>query len=152
MELKDIAAVAGKPGLYRILKPTRSGVILETLDNKKKKIVTNVNYRVSVLKEISIYTTTTAGSVSLLHVFKEMKTQYSDNQIVMPKDNEALIEFIAQIVPDFDEDRVYPSDVKKLITWYNILSQYAPEIFEESEEEEAQKEVQKEAKKQEANA
>ncbi len=136
MKLKDIAAVAGKPGLYRIVKPTRSGVILETLDKKKKKIVTNVNYRVSVLKEISIYTVTTEGSVSLLAVLKAVKEKYPEAELQVPKNNDGLIDFIAEIVPEFDEDRVYPSDVKKLIMWFNILNLYAPEIFEESEEEE----------------
>lgn len=137
MELKDIAAVAGKSGLFHILKPTRSGVILETLDDKKKKIVTDVNYRVSVLKEISIYTTTVEGSVSLLSVLKKIKSKYSD-ALATPKNNADLITFIANIVPDFDEGRVYPSDVKKLITWYHILSEYAPEIFDENEESETE--------------
>jgi len=138
MKLKDIAAVAGKPGLYRIVKPTRSGVILETLDKKKKKIVTNVNYRVSVLKEISIYTVTTEGSVSLLTVLKSVKEKYPEAELQVPKSNDGLIDFIAEIVPEFDEDRVYPSDVKKLIMWFNILNIYAPEIFEESEEGESE--------------
>ena len=58
MNFKDIATVAGKPGLYKILKPTRSGVILESLDEKKAKLVAGMSMRVSILSDISIYTMT----------------------------------------------------------------------------------------------
>ena len=57
MTLKEIASVSGKPGLYKVVKPTRTGIILETIDDQKKKLIANTNSRVSLLKEISLYTT-----------------------------------------------------------------------------------------------
>ena len=65
MNFKDIASVAGKPGLYKIIKPTRSGVILEALDEKKSKLVAGMSMRVSVLSDISIYTLTEEGAEPL---------------------------------------------------------------------------------------
>jgi Domain of unknown function (DUF5606) len=135
MNLKDIAAVSGKPGLFRVLKPTRSGVILETLDEKKQKIVTNANYRVSILKEISIYTTTVQGSVPLAQVFEAIREKYGEEIDVEVSDNRSLMDFIQEIVPEYDADRVYASDVKKLVVWYRILSRFAADIFSQSEEE-----------------
>jgi hypothetical protein len=63
MNFKDIATVAGKPGLYKIIKPTRSGVILEALDEKKSKLVAGMSMRVSILNDISIYTLSEAGEI-----------------------------------------------------------------------------------------
>ncbi len=65
MDLKDVAAVSGKGGLFKVVKPTRTGVILETIDADKKKLIANASSRVSILKEISLYTTTGEGSVLL---------------------------------------------------------------------------------------
>ena len=72
MDLRDVAAIAGKPGLYKVIKPTRTGVILETLDAEKKKLVANANSRVSILKEISIYTNTAEGTVLLEEVYEKL--------------------------------------------------------------------------------
>lgn len=134
MSLKDIAAVSGKPGLYRILKPTRSGVVLESLDEKKTKLVTNTNYRVSVLKEISIYTTSPQGSLPLEAVLLNINEIYG-TVLQVGSHNQALDEFIAKVVPDYDADRVYSSDIKKLITWYKILVNFEPTIFEQIRQE-----------------
>ena len=76
MDLKDIASVSGKRGLYKVLKPTRSGVILETLDETRKKLVASANSRVSILKEISIYTTGAESSVLLEDVFMKIHAIY----------------------------------------------------------------------------
>ena len=71
MELSDIATLAGKGGLFKILKPTRTGVILESLDEKKTKLVAGTQYRISILEEISIYTTDAEGSKPLKEIFQE---------------------------------------------------------------------------------
>lgn len=134
MNLKDIATIAGKSGLYKVVKPARTGVILESLDEQRKKLVTNANYKVSVLKEISIYTTTAEGSVSLGSVLASIKEKYPQ-VLEIPNSNAGLFSFLGEILPDYDVERVYPSDIKKLITWYNILWQFAPEIFEQNEAE-----------------
>ena len=141
MDLKDVASIAGKGGLFKVIKPTKSGVILETLDDSKKKLVANANSRVSILKEISIYTTTVEGTVLLEDVFKTIFEKHNDTLPVNPKDSsEDLIKFLSDIVPDFDEEKVYPSDAKKVVSWYNLLLKHYPEQFVFDEKEEDKKE------------
>lgn len=140
MDLKDIASVSEKRGLYKVLKPTRSGVILETLDATRKKLVASANSRVSILKEISIYTTGAESSVLLEEVFELIHKAYGFELSIDPKaDDQELFSFLSEILPDYDEDRVYASDVKKLITWYKIVATYYPEVFtqESSDKKEA---------------
>ncbi len=135
MDLKQFAAVAGKSGLYKVVKPTRSGVILEALDEKKSKCVANANSRVSLLKEISIYTTDAEGAVLLEEVFQTINDKYGKDLPVSAQDDvNALSGFLTEIVPEYDEDRVYHSDMKKLVTWYQTIASYAPEAFEKAEE------------------
>ena len=135
MTLKEIAAVSGKSGLFRVLKPTRTGVILETIDENKKKLVASANSRVSILQEISIYTTTGDGSVFLEDVFKEMHKEYKGTIALTNKSSdEELLEFLIKVVPDFDRERVYMNDIKKLISWYKTLNQYHAELFVEEKE------------------
>lgn len=140
-ELQQIASISGKGGLFKVIKPTRSGVILETIDGTNKKIVANAQSRVSLLKEISIYTTSSEGTVLLEEVLKGIHSKYNEELPISNKAGDSeLRSFLADIVPDFDDERVYPSDIKKLITWYNILIKHYNEIFV-SEEEEAAKEA-----------
>ena len=131
MTLKDIASVSGKGGLFRILGTSRSGFILESLDDQKARSVTPVSAKVSVLEEISIYTTTAEGTVSLLHVLKEVRKTFSDQLPVHPESTpDQLREFLTGILPEHDQQRVYTSDIKKLVRWYGILAARAPEIFD----------------------
>ena len=76
MELSEIASISGKGVLFRILKPGKSGVILESLDEAKTKIVAGIKHRVSVLHEISIYTTTKEGTAPLADVLVKIKEKY----------------------------------------------------------------------------
>lgn len=135
MTLKDIASVAGKSGLYKVLKPSRTGVLLESIDDKKAKMIANTQQRVSILKEVSIFSTNAEGSVSLQDTFLKIQEKYADKVTIDTSNNKTLISFIAEIVPDYDKEKVYPSDIKKLINWYNILAQYYPEVFTAKEEE-----------------
>ena len=134
MELKEIAAVAGKSGLFRVLKPTRSGMIVETLDAKQKKSVMNSTHRVSILQEISIYTNDASESVELGEVLRNIKEKHDGKVVEFKKDDDSLADFLAGVLPNYDKDRVYTSDIKKLVTWYNILIEFAPESFEQTEE------------------
>lgn len=130
-ELKDIASVAGKGGLFRVIKPGRTSVILESMDEKRTKMVATTHHKVSVLSEISIYTKTDEGSVPLEDVLRKIYKEFDDDPGIDSKSsNEELMSFIEYIVPDFAPDRVYPSDVKKLINWYNILLREGKEWFE----------------------
>ena len=138
MDFKDIAAVAGKGGLFKILKPTKTGVILESLDEKKSKVVASIHNKVSVLDEISIYTTDQEGTAPLPDVFRKINEEFGDDTGVdKNSDGDELKSFLSHILPEYDEDRVYVSDIKKLVTWYNILEKQAPELLTKAESEES---------------
>jgi len=131
MELKEIASVSGKGGLFRIFKPGKGGVILETLDAAKTKVVVGATQKLSVLSEISIYTTTKEGTASLPEVLQKIKDQFGSEIGVTPdSENQKLKSFLKSVLPEFDEDRVYVSDIKKLVKWYGILWKEAPEVLD----------------------
>lgn len=130
MEFKDIAAVSGKGGLFKILKPTKSGVILESLDDKKARLVATVHNKISVLEEISIYTHTSEGTTPLKEVFYTINKEFgNDTGLDRNSDSDELKSFFGHILKDYDEDRVYVSDIKKMVTWYNVLVKEAPELL-----------------------
>jgi hypothetical protein len=135
MTLSDIASVSGKGGLYKVLAPTKSGVILESLDEAKTRLVASSNQRISILSEISIYTSTKEGSTPLLEVFKKIKADFGDDiGVDAESDANELKAFLKSVLPDYDESRVYVSDMKKLVKWYAVLLKLAPEVFEEKSE------------------
>jgi len=140
MELKDIAAVSGKQGLFKVLKPRPTGMILESLDDKKSRIVTTLHHKVSILEEISIYTTDFEKSIPLIEILQKIYIEFGDDLGVDSKsDGDELRSFMEFVAPDHDHDRVYSSDIKKVITWYMIIYKYAPELLKE-EQEDKQKE------------
>jgi hypothetical protein len=155
MELKEIAALSGKGGLFRILKPTRNGVILEALDGTGKKLVADSNDRVSMLSEISIFTTTSDGSMPLQEVLVKINEVKGASLPVNSKSEpEELKSFMTSVLPEFDAERVYVSDIKKLVTWYDILQKQATEVFKPAANEVAieEKEAVEEAVEVEAKA
>ncbi|WP_460973899.1 DUF5606 family protein [Spirosoma migulaei] len=136
--LKQIANVAGYSGLYRIVKPGRAGVIVESLDDKKAKTMMGPTARVSVLNDISIYVDDDSEeqSTSLSAVLLAINEKYGDTLPIDSKGStDQLADFMASVVPTYDRDRVRTTDIKKLISWYGILRQYAPEVFEVTAEE-----------------
>jgi hypothetical protein len=136
MNFKDIATVAGKPGLYKILKPTRSGVVLESMDEKKTKLVAGMAQRVSVLSDISIYTLTEEGAEPLESVMKKIEAEYAgDLGLDTNADDSELRAFLKSVLPEFDTARVYTSDIKKLVSWYKLIRTVAPEVLQESNDE-----------------
>ncbi len=152
MDFSEVASVSGKGGLYRVVSPTRTGVILETLDDTKKKMIANMQSKVSILSDISIYTTDEEGAVPLKEVMFKIHGEFKgDTGLTSSSDGEELKSFLRFILPDYDEERVYVSDIKKLVTWYNLLVVKLPELFEQSAEEESgeTKEDQKQPKDQE---
>ena len=120
MSLDKILSITGKPGLYKIVTQTRSGFLAESLLDKKR-ITVNVHSNVSVLSEIAMYTLT--EEVPLREVLKKVREKEEGKQTsINHKDSkDALEEYFFAVLPDYDEDRVYPSDIKKVIQWYNIL-------------------------------
>lgn len=134
--LQEVANISGKPGLYRIVKPGRVGVIVESLDAAKKREMVNANAKVSVLKEISVYTETSNESVPLGEIFQSIRKEHGEKVDFDVKNatNKQFFEFFETVLPEYDRERVYATDVKKIINWYNILSEYLPEAFEEKNE------------------
>lgn len=133
MTLDDIATISGKGGLFKVFKPAKSGVILESLDEQKTKLVATANHRLSILSEISIYTTTKEGTVLLAEVLKKIHASFGDDLgLDAEADASELKSFLKSVLPDYDENRVYVSDIKKLVKWYGVLLKYAPEIVSAS--------------------
>ncbi len=129
--LRQIANVSGYGGLYRILKPSRAGVIVESLDDKKEKTMMGATARVSVLNDISMYVDTPDQSVALGEVLKAVAEKFGDDLPVTAKSSDAeLGNFMGEVLPDYDRERVRISDIKKLVSWYGILRQHVPEVFE----------------------
>ena len=138
MDFKDIAAVSGKGGLFKILKPTKSGVILESLDDKKTRLVATVHNKISVLEEISVYTHTSEGTTPLKEVFYTINKEFGDDTgLDKSSDADELKSFFGHILKDYDEDRVYVSDIKKMVTWYNVLVKEAPELLKPAKKKDA---------------
>jgi Domain of unknown function (DUF5606) len=138
MALKDIASLSGKSGLFKIVSPTRSGVILESLDEAKTKLVSSSSQKISILSEISIFSTSKEGSTPLLDVLKKIKKDFAaDIGVNADSDPKELKAFLKSVLPEYDEAKVYVSDMKKLVRWYGVLLHYAPEIFEEKSNDEA---------------
>lgn len=137
MEYSDVASVSGKGGLFKVVSPTRTGVILESLDGSKKKLVAGMQTKVSVLSDISIYTTDGEGAVPLKDVMVKIHEEFgSDTGLSGTSDAEELKSFLKHVLPNYDEDRVYVSDIKKLVNWYNHLAADFPEVLAPEPQEE----------------
>ena len=141
MKLSDIASVSGKGGLYKVVGSTKAGLILESLDPSRTKLVASGSHKVSILQEISIYTNTKEGTVSLESVLKKIHAEFGDDPgIDSESDASELRAFMKSILPEYDEQRVYTSDIKKLVKWYGVLLKEAPEMFKEEEKDQQEKE------------
>jgi len=120
MSLDKILSIATKPGLYQMVTQTRAGFVAVSLLDGKKMTV-NLKSNVSVLSEIAIYTL--QEEMPLLEVFKKISTKENGQKtsISHKADKIDLEAYFFEVLPNYDEDRVYASDIKKVIQWYNIL-------------------------------
>ncbi|MEO8533571.1 MAG: DUF5606 domain-containing protein [Flavobacterium sp.] len=119
MNLEKILAVSGKPGLYALKVQTRTGFVAESLTDGKK-ITVSLKSNVSLLSEISIYTQD--GEKPLTEVMQRIAAKEDKGQAISHKeDNATLAAYFKEVLPDYDEERVYPSDIKKVLNWYNTL-------------------------------
>jgi hypothetical protein len=118
MNLRGIVAVAGKPGLWKALAQNKTGFILESLDAQKTKLVANLSTaKIAALDEITIFGED--NDLKLTDVFERMKTA---KNVPDPKaDGNKMREFFREVAPQHDEERVYASDMKKILSWYNLL-------------------------------
>ena len=144
MELKGILAISGKPGLYKMLSQGKSSIIVEGFEDKKRFPVYTA-HNISALEEISIYTET--EDVPLVNVFKSIFDITEGKEAITHKSSRnQLEEFFSKVLPDYDEERVYISDIKKIIQWYNILYRNGLMVFEEEKEVESTDEEPKDEK------
>lgn len=119
MTLEKILAISGKPGLYVLKVQTRTGFVAESLLDGKK-ITVNLKSNVSLLSEISIYTY--EGEKPLAEIMQKIADKENKGPAISHKeDNAKLTAYFKEILPDYDEERVYPSDIKKVLNWYNML-------------------------------
>jgi len=142
MNLEKILAISGKPGLYALKVQTRTGFVAESLADGKK-VTVGLRSNVSLLSEISMYTN--SEEKPLADVMRNIAIKEDNGPAISHKeDNATLITYFKEILPDYDEDRVYPSDIKKVLNWYNILqakglvSKEVPAIKEAAMEEVAE--------------
>ena len=133
MELKEILSVSGKPGLFKVIAHTKSGLIVESLIDKKR-IPVYASDKISNLEDISIFTTD--EDILLKDVLKLIFDKEKGGPCIESKaDDKKLKEYMEAVLPQYDKDRVYLSDIKKLFSWYNLLQKNNLLDFSEKPEE-----------------
>lgn len=132
MSLERILSIGGKPGLFRLLTQTRTGFVAESLLDGKK-ISVGVAGNVSILSEIAIYTL--EEELPLRAVFAKIHEKEEGGKIALsPKSDKTDLEaYFFEVLPNYDEDRVYASDIRKVIQWYNLLHENGITDFSETE-------------------
>jgi hypothetical protein len=136
MNLKDILAVSGMPGLFKLVDSRNNGLMAADLDSNKNKFFSVRKHQFTPMETVAIYTM--SDTVELKTVFERMLDQVEENPPAPTKSSKETIEdYFSSIVPDYDEDRVYISDMKKVIKWFNILNEkgYLTAVPESDEEE-----------------
>ncbi len=132
LNLQEIVAISGKSGLFRVVSPARNGILVETLTEPRTRSVVPAQQQVSSLGDISMYVTTEENTVPLLDILQAIHARYGEQVPVTAKSEpQALVTFLSEVLPDYDRERVYLSDIKKLATWYAIL---APQLIAEGNE------------------
>ena len=133
MELKDFISVAGKSGLHTIVGKSKNNVIVESLKDKKRFPIFNTN-KISALSDISIYTYD--EEILLSELFNRIQKKYKKEVAISHLESaEELKKVFEELVPNYDKEQVYNSDIKKVFQWYNILHDTDNLIKEESKEE-----------------
>ena len=131
MSLEKILSISGKPGLYELKTQTRSGFLAESLLDGKKISVSG-RHNVSLLSEIAIYTLT--EEIPLGKVFSKISSKENGGPAINHKSSkDELEEYFFNVLPDYDEDRVYASDIKKVVQWYNLLQKNGITQFTEED-------------------
>lgn len=139
MNLKDILAISGMPGLFKMSNSRGNGLLVQDLGGGKTKFFSMRKHQFTPMETVAIYTM--SDTIELSVIFERMLEQVEENPPASPKDSTDKIEdYFSSIVPDYDEDRVYISDMKKVIKWFNILNEKGyltadPEPEEEKTEE-----------------
>lgn len=154
VHITDVVALTGTPGLHQIIKRDDKSIVIESIDDRKKRQVVRGTMMLSKLSDITMYTDDdTDEDADLATIFRAIQEKYKDTLPVAKKSSkDELFDFLKSVLPNFDQERVYPSNIKKLISWYKITQENGIDLTEKEEEpeekapeEEAPKE--KEAKK-----
>lgn len=136
MEFKDVLAISGQPGLFKYVARSNNGIIVESLVDNKRMNATATS-RVSALSEISMYTY--GDDVPLATVMTSMHEHYNGKQAISHKESpEKLKEAFAEVLSDYDRERVHVSDIKKVFAWYNLLNSLGFTEYKLPDEEPAQ--------------
>jgi hypothetical protein len=153
MEYSKIVAVSGLPGLFELINSKNDGAIVRSLDDKTTKFISGRVHQFTHLESIEIYTS--GNNVNLVDIFQSMEK--AGKALPSEKDQNAIKKYFEQVYPELDFERVYPSDMKKMIRWYGILTanrieiklseQPEEEITEEEQVEQVKEEKEKPAKK-----
>jgi hypothetical protein len=134
MSLEKIIAVTGKPGLYEIIAQSKGGIIVESLLDKKRFPI-NAMHNVSVLDNIAIYTY--EDEVPLKLILKTIFEKEGGKECISHKENsKKLTSYFLEILPEYDAERVYASNIKKVIQWYNLLVEHKFDFSSITEDEE----------------
>ncbi|EAQ41869.1 MULTISPECIES: DUF5606 family protein [unclassified Polaribacter] len=132
MEFSKIISVAGKPGLFQVISQSKNAIIVQGL-NDNKRVAINATQNVSLLENIAIYTY--EEDLPLLEVFKAMSEKTNGEKAISHKESGAkLTSFFAEVLPNYDDERVYTSNIKKVIQWYNLLVDAGMDFTAVSEE------------------
>jgi len=134
--LKDIVSISGKGGLYKIVAQSGKGIIVESFDDQKRMMV-DQHYQVSALSDIAVFTET--EEKPLQDVFQNIYEVENGQptKITHKSSADELKKYFEKVLPDYDKDRVYVSDIKKVVKWYNILHKNDVLKFDKSKETEA---------------
>lgn len=120
MNLKGVIAISGKPGLYKVVGQGRNNIIVESLDTDKK-IPAYAKDRISAIEDISIYTY--EDDIPLKDVFQSIYDKEQGENCISHKESLNKLEtYLEEVLPNYDKERVYPSDIKKIFQWYNMLN------------------------------
>lgn len=141
MDIKDILAISGQPGLYKMVSQGKNALIVENLETGKR-IPAHARHKISALEDIAIFTET--EEEPLKDFFRTLFEKLDGKATANPKkmSGQELKDFFEEMLPDYDRDRVYVSDMKKALEWYNILLEQGmidlePDAEEENTEEKA---------------
>lgn len=119
--LKDILSISGKPGLFKLLSSSKSGFVVESLTDKRRMPV-RLNERIVSLKEISVYTE--QGDVPLGDVFDKIYAFQQGKDVDLKqfgKEKQPYFDFLEKVLPEYDKEQVHANEIKKMLTWYNLL-------------------------------
>ncbi len=145
MNLTGIIAISGKPGLYKVLAQGKNNIIVESLEDKKR-VPAYASDRISALDDISIYTYD--DDKPLKEIFISIFEKEKGKETISHKeDQNKLKAYLIEVLPNFDQERVYASDIKKIFQWYNLLLKAGALVPEEKEEKEAAPAKEKKATK-----